>query len=296
MQEMLYPDQLSEIEGAGQACALLTDGRFSGGTSGLSIGHASPEAAEGGDDRAGREMATGSKSTFPRAPSTCGQRRGTGHRRAAQDAKGWQPAKERPRKVSVALAGLCRDDHQRRARRDAPEASLQRLTKPRLSAPADDAHKYTRGLVAVVAGEMAGASALSAEAAARGGAGYVKLVGAQAIVTGSHAIVRASMKDEAALSDKRIAALLVGPGLGRRESGAERLGQALMHGHAAVLDADALWHLSNGALAALPDKAILTPMSANSRSFLPTPVGSTSPARRSSRRLPPPGARGGRGA
>ncbi|MCH4152782.1 MAG: NAD(P)H-hydrate dehydratase [Sphingobium sp.] len=142
---------------------------------------------------------------------------------------------------------------------DAPEASLQRLTKPRLSAPADDAHKYTRGLVAVVAGEMAGASALSAEAAARGGAGYVKLVGAQAIVTGSHAIVRASMKDEAALSDKRIAALLVGPGLGRRESGAERLGQALMHGHAAVLDADALWHLSNGALAALPDKAILTP-------------------------------------
>ncbi len=138
-------------------------------------------------------------------------------------------------------------------------ARLSRLGKPRLPAPADDAHKYTRGLVAVVAGEMAGASALSAEAAARGGAGYVKLVGAQAIVNSSHAIVRASIKDEAALADKRIAALLVGPGLGRSEAAAERLGRALMHSHAAVLDADALWHLSHGALAALPDKAILTP-------------------------------------
>lgn len=142
---------------------------------------------------------------------------------------------------------------------DAPDVGLVRLTKPQLSAPADDAHKYTRGLVAVVAGEMAGASALSAEAAARGGAGYVKLIGAQAIVSTSHAIVRASMKDEAALSDKRIATLLVGPGLGRSAAGAERLGQALMHGHAAVLDADALWHLSQGAMAALPGKAILTP-------------------------------------
>lgn len=142
---------------------------------------------------------------------------------------------------------------------DAPDAHLQRLAKPCLSAPADDAHKYTRGLVAVVAGEMAGASALSAEAAARAGAGYVKLIGAQAIVNTSHAIVRASIKDEAALADKRIATLLVGPGLGRSEAAAERLGQALMHSHAAVLDADALWHLSHGAMAALPDKAILTP-------------------------------------
>ena len=48
MQEMLYPDQLSEIERPRQKCALVTDGRFSGGSSGLSIGHVSPEAAEGG--------------------------------------------------------------------------------------------------------------------------------------------------------------------------------------------------------------------------------------------------------
>jgi dihydroxy-acid dehydratase len=48
MQEMLYPTSYIKSKGLGKACALLTDGRFSGGTSGLSIGHASPEAAEGG--------------------------------------------------------------------------------------------------------------------------------------------------------------------------------------------------------------------------------------------------------
>ncbi len=48
MQEMLYPTSYLKSKGLGKACALVTDGRFSGGTSGLSIGHASPEAAEGG--------------------------------------------------------------------------------------------------------------------------------------------------------------------------------------------------------------------------------------------------------
>ncbi|MGD9809733.1 MAG: NAD(P)H-hydrate dehydratase [Sphingobium sp.] len=142
---------------------------------------------------------------------------------------------------------------------DAPGAAVRRIARPFLSAPDDGAHKYTRGLVAAVAGEMAGASALGAEAAARSGAGYVKLLGAQAIVDTSHAIVRGSLKDETELADKRIDALLVGPGLGRSDAAAERLGQVLVHRHPAVLDADALWHLSHGALAALPDKAILTP-------------------------------------
>ncbi len=49
MQEMLYPTSYLKSKGLGKACALVTDGRFSGGTSGLSIGHASPEAAEGGN-------------------------------------------------------------------------------------------------------------------------------------------------------------------------------------------------------------------------------------------------------
>lgn len=48
MQEMLYPTSYLKSKGLGKACALITDGRFSGGSSGLSIGHVSPEAAEGG--------------------------------------------------------------------------------------------------------------------------------------------------------------------------------------------------------------------------------------------------------
>src|SRR6202044_2092843 len=48
MQEMLYPTSYIKSKGLGKTCALITDGRFSGGTSGLSIGHISPEAAEGG--------------------------------------------------------------------------------------------------------------------------------------------------------------------------------------------------------------------------------------------------------
>ena len=49
MQEMLYPTSYLKSKGLGQACALITDGRFSGGKSGLSIGHVSPEAGEGGN-------------------------------------------------------------------------------------------------------------------------------------------------------------------------------------------------------------------------------------------------------
>ena len=48
MQEMLYPTSYLKSKGLGKACALITDGRFSGGSSGLSVGHISPEAAEGG--------------------------------------------------------------------------------------------------------------------------------------------------------------------------------------------------------------------------------------------------------
>ncbi|MFD1765765.1 dihydroxy-acid dehydratase [Sphingorhabdus buctiana] len=103
MQEMLYPTSYLKSKGLGAACALLTDGRFSGGTSGLSIGHVSPEAAEGGTiglvqngDRIEIDIPN---RTIHLAVSD----EELAQRRAAQDAKGWQPAKERPRKVSVAL-------------------------------------------------------------------------------------------------------------------------------------------------------------------------------------------------
>lgn len=139
------------------------------------------------------------------------------------------------------------------------DARCRVLAAPRLSAPAADAHKYTRGLVAVVAGAMPGAAALSAEAAARGGAGYVRLVGAQAIHATSHAIVRATARTAGALDDDRIAALLVGPGLGRGEAAAERLREALAPGHATVVDADGLLALGDIGTDAVPECAILTP-------------------------------------
>jgi dihydroxy-acid dehydratase len=106
MQEMLYPTSYLKSKGLGKVCALLTDGRFSGGTSGLSIGHVSPEAAAGGNialvndgdrilidipnrriqvDLSTEELAT---------------------RRAAMEAKGkeaWKPAQPRQRRVTAAL-------------------------------------------------------------------------------------------------------------------------------------------------------------------------------------------------
>ncbi|CAH0496844.1 dihydroxy-acid dehydratase [Novosphingobium sp. CECT 9465] len=103
MQEMLYPTSYLKSKGLGAACALLTDGRFSGGTSGLSIGHASPEAAEGGEIGL---VETGDviEIDIPnRTINLAVSDAVLAERRAAQDAAGWKPAKERPRKVSTAL-------------------------------------------------------------------------------------------------------------------------------------------------------------------------------------------------
>ena len=103
MQEMLYPTSYLKSKGMGAACALLTDGRFSGGTSGLSIGHVSPEAAEGGTiglvENGDLIEIDIPNRTINLAVSDAELVR----RRAEQDALGWKPAKERPRKVSVAL-------------------------------------------------------------------------------------------------------------------------------------------------------------------------------------------------
>ena len=103
MQEMLYPTSYLKSKGLGKACALLTDGRFSGGTSGLSIGHASPEAAEGGaiglvENGDLIEIDIPNRTINLAVPQDV-----LAARRAVQDAKGWEPGKERPRKVSPAL-------------------------------------------------------------------------------------------------------------------------------------------------------------------------------------------------
>ena len=105
MQEMLYPTSYLKSKGLGKACALITDGRFSGGTSGLSIGHVSPEAAAGGAiglvqqgdpitiDIPNRSINVDLDASILAA------------RRKAMDGstKPWQPVKHRPRKVSPAL-------------------------------------------------------------------------------------------------------------------------------------------------------------------------------------------------
>jgi dihydroxy-acid dehydratase len=103
MQEMLYPTSYLKSKGLGKACALITDGRFSGGTSGLSIGHVSPEAAEGGlialvenGDRIEIDIPARSITLAVDAKTLDA-------RYKAQAEKGFIPAKKRPRQVSPAL-------------------------------------------------------------------------------------------------------------------------------------------------------------------------------------------------
>jgi dihydroxy-acid dehydratase len=103
MQEMLYPTSYLKSKGLGKACALITDGRFSGGTSGLSIGHASPEAAEGGMIALVRDGDTIRIDIPARSITLEVAESELARRRAEQEAVGWHPAKARPRKVSQAL-------------------------------------------------------------------------------------------------------------------------------------------------------------------------------------------------
>ncbi len=103
MQEMLYPTSYIKSKGLGEACALLTDGRFSGGTSGLSIGHASPEAAAGGAIGLVEDGDSILIDIPNRTINVEISDEEMAKRRAAQDAKGWKPAKPRERKVSAAL-------------------------------------------------------------------------------------------------------------------------------------------------------------------------------------------------
>jgi dihydroxy-acid dehydratase len=103
MQEMLYPTSYLKSKGLGKVCALITDGRFSGGTAGLSIGHVSPEAAEGGNIgliENGDIVVIDIPNRIVRFEVSDGD---IVRRRSAQVAKGWKPALPRKRKVSAAL-------------------------------------------------------------------------------------------------------------------------------------------------------------------------------------------------
>ncbi len=106
MQEMLYPTSYLKSKGMGAVCALLTDGRFSGGTSGLSIGHVSPEAAAGGAIALVEEGDPILISIPDRSINLVVSDEIMAARRAAMEAKGanaWKPIEKRTRKVSAAL-------------------------------------------------------------------------------------------------------------------------------------------------------------------------------------------------
>ncbi|EGQ7853926.1 TPA: dihydroxy-acid dehydratase [Vibrio vulnificus] len=102
MQEMLYPTTYLKSMGLGKACALLTDGRFSGGTSGLSIGHASPEAANGGAIGLVKQGDLIDIDIPNRTISLQVSEQEMAERRAEQNALGWKPV-SRQREVSFAL-------------------------------------------------------------------------------------------------------------------------------------------------------------------------------------------------
>jgi dihydroxy-acid dehydratase len=103
---MLYPTSYLKSQGLGKACALLTDGRFSGGTSGLSIGHVSPEAAAGGAIglvEAGDIIHIDIPNRSINVKLSDSE---LADRRAAMEAKGnlaWKPTEIRPRKVTASL-------------------------------------------------------------------------------------------------------------------------------------------------------------------------------------------------
>lgn len=128
------------------------------------------------------------------------------------------------------------------------QGATQLVARPRIAAPAADSHKYRRGLVAILAGAMPGASLLAAAAAQRAGAGYVKLIAAVPDSRTPPDVVTDTAPPSDALADPRIAAVLVGPGLGRDEAARERLAAVLQHARPLVIDADALMLLRPGML------------------------------------------------
>lgn len=144
---------------------------------------------------------------------------------------------------------------------DVPSSGAVRvMAAPALPSPDAHSHKYSRGMVAVVAGSMSGASELAAMAAARAGAGYVLLL-ASDVMGGPvrpHAIVRRDFTPDA-LADDRVGAVAIGPGLGRDDDARRRLGAALGSGRPLVIDGDALRLVETEALAAHIGLKILTP-------------------------------------
>ena len=175
-----------------------------------------------------------------------------------------QPAARRMGRIVVADIGI------------AAESRLVEIGPPSLLAPGPDDHKYRRGYVAVLAGEMPGASALTAAAALRARAGYVRLIGPP--VAGiPRAIVQGPGEAETLLSDDRIGAVALGPGLGTGASAQLLLDIALACRRPLVLDADALTLIAGRGVAMLQEldrAAILTPHEGEFERLFPDLTGS----------------------
>jgi hydroxyethylthiazole kinase-like uncharacterized protein yjeF len=130
------------------------------------------------------------------------------------------------------------------------------LDRPALTPPGPEAHKFTRGMVAVIGGAMPGAARLASLAAMHAGAGYVLLLGdAQGA---PDALVHKPYSPDA-LSDARIGALLVGPGLGRDAEAQAKLDAALATDHPLVIDGGALHLIDPDAVKRRSGPVILTP-------------------------------------
>jgi ADP-dependent NAD(P)H-hydrate dehydratase / NAD(P)H-hydrate epimerase len=132
------------------------------------------------------------------------------------------------------------------------------IGRPEIAPPPADAHKYSRGLLAVVGGGMPGASVMAAIAAQGAGAGYVKLLAGQGGEV-PHDLVAVSGPLTDALPDRRLSAVLIGPGLGRDRDAGERLACALAQPGPLVLDADALVLLGPAMLASRDEPVVATP-------------------------------------
>lgn len=141
-------------------------------------------------------------------------------------------------------------------------SDLHEIGRPHLETPGPEAHKFSRGLVTVIAGGMAGASTLAAAAAMRAGAGAVRLQARTLVAGVPAAIIQTPGDPLARLDDGRIGALLLGPGLLADAEGNGLLDAALGAGHPLVLDAGALRLVAKrgaGVLRDLTRTAILTP-------------------------------------
>ncbi len=145
-------------------------------------------------------------------------------------------------------------------------SAVRLLARPTLEAPKTGDHKYTRGLVAVVAGRMQGAAKLAALAAQRSGAGYVKIFAGPGFSSPNHSIViephENGVQLQEQLSDDRIAIIVIGPGLGRDSHAEKLLDLVLDIEKPVLLDADALILLGSRGLSRLKDRSspvIMTP-------------------------------------